>query len=187
MIFSELIPVITLQAAPVPTDWNPLILASVPLLGGIALWMRSIVQRQDKLYIDTIASNAQLQTSLNTANTNNATLGATNRDLQTKVDSLERRADKADEELISLRKASDDERIAYRKEIDSRDQTIEALKATIDLQNSQIADLQSQGKVFAEQVQTLTDQLSRVIEERDQLQRDKVNDALNPPESEAIP
>lgn len=185
MIFSELIPVITLQTA--PTDWNPLILASVPLFAVLIAWFRGIVQKQDRIYIDTVASNAQLQTALNTANANNTALGASNRELQTKVDSLERRADKADEELISLRKASDDERIAYRKEIDSRDQTIEALKATIDLQNSQIADLQSQGKVFAEQVQTLTDQLSRVIEERDQLQRDKVNDALNPPESEAIP
>lgn len=168
-------------AQTVPIDFNPLVLAIVPIVAVLAWYITTVVKRQDETFKTTMAQNAELVTALNKASTDNAALWLTNKELQADVDFLKRqvivlenRSSTLGQELSSLRSASDAERvqfnqrsIEYQEKIKADSKTIEILQAAIDKLNIKIADLE-------EQIKVLTKLLTKADEEKDQLKKENV-------------
>lgn len=168
-------------AQTVPIDFNPMVLAVVPIVGVLVWYITRVVQRQDKIYEGTVAQNAELVAALKKADSDNATLWADNKELSKDVDFLKRqvvvlenRSSTLAQELASLRSASDAERtqfnqrsIEYQEKIKADAKTIEILQAAIDKLNIKIADLEAQIKV-------LTGLLNQAGAEKAQLRKDTV-------------
>jgi chromosome segregation ATPase len=163
-----------------PLDFNPLILAAVPIVAALAYYLNAIVRKQEKLFDSALARNDELIDKLNQTNAHNARLSEVNRELRTDVNELRKQLDKLEKELNNMRQTREAERILfdqrsieYQTQIASRDHTIAGLQERINNMRIEITDFQKQFREVTEKLNKVGSDYERVVNERDSLRIEK--------------